>query len=180
MTNQTHPVSQTGLNPIPTPPKGNGWLAFFSGLIVGFILLGVLMWFTMPSMMIQVQRSRFDSVEQTCQELKKAIEQAGWSCPGIRDMNQAVAQHGVTLDRPVRIVELCQPHYAKKVLTTNPEVSTLMPCAFGVYKGDDGHVYISKMNTGLMGKMFGGVIAEIMGKYVAKDEEKILGAVVAK
>ncbi len=138
------------------------------------------MWLTMPSMMIKIHRSRFHSVDQACQELKKAIEQAGWNCPAIRDMNQTLTKHGVTLVRPVRIVELCQPHYAQKVLTTNPEVSTLVPCAFGVYKAADGHGYISRMNTGLMGKMFDGVIAEVMGKHVAKEEEKILNAVVTE
>lgn len=178
MTNQISSSSYQTASP--SSLKGSGWLAFLSGLILGFLFMGALMWFTMPGMMIKVHRSRFDSVDQTCQELKKSIEQAGWNCPAIRDMTQTLAKHGVTLDRPVRIVELCQAHYAQKVLTTNPEVSTLMPCAFGVYKGTDGHVYISRMNTGLMGKMFGGVIAEVMGKHVAKDEEKILDAVVAE
>ena len=46
------------------------------------------------------------------------------------------------------------------------------------YKGADGKVYISGMNTGLMGKMFGGKIAEVMGTKVSQDEEKILKGIV--
>ena len=34
--------------------------------------------------------------------------------------------------------------------------------------------YLSKMNVGLMGKMFGGNIAKVMGGSVAVDEHKIL------
>lgn len=64
------------------------------------------------------------------------------------------------------------------VLGTDPQVSTLMPCAFGVYAGDDGTVYISGMNTGMMGTMMGGNIAAVMGGKVAEDEKKILSAVV--
>ena len=55
---------------------------------------------------------------------------------------------------------------------------TLMPCAIAVYEGDDGAVYVSGMNMGLMGKMFGGNIAEVMGGSVADDERKILSAVI--
>lgn len=49
----------------------------------------------------------------------------------------------------------------------------LMPCAWGVY-GKDGKVMITGMNMGLMGKMFGGTIARVMGGSVARDEAAIL------
>jgi uncharacterized protein (DUF302 family) len=78
----------------------------------------------------------------------------------------------------VRIVELCNANYAHDVLLSNPEVSTLMPCSWGVCEGPDGKILISGMNVGLMGKMFGGRIAEVMGGAVAEDEHRILGAVV--
>jgi len=72
------------------------------------------------------------------------------------------------------IVELCKAEYAKDVLSTNPEVSTLIPCAWGVYEGDDGNSYITGMNMGLMGKMFGGNIARVMGASVARMKRKCL------
>jgi len=135
-------------------------------------------WKAMPGMMLTVHESRYQDVDRTCEELKKAIESNGWDCPAIRDMNKSMAKHGVQFERPVRIVELCKADYAKRVLSTNPEVSTLMPCAWGVYEGPDGKVHISGMNMGLMGKMFGGTIAEVMGGQVSADERKILQAVV--
>ena len=125
-------------------------------------------------MMLVTHQSRYQSVEETCQQLKTAIEASGWSCPAIRDMNMTVSQKGVQMDRRVMIVELCKAEYAKDVLSTNPEVSTLIPCAWGVYDGDDGNCYITGMNMGLMGKMFGGNIARVMGALVAKDEKKML------
>ena len=131
----------------------------------------------MPRMMLTVHQSRYSDVDQTCEELKAAIEAAGWSCPDPRH-EQIHGQHGVQHDRPVRIVELCQAHYAHDILGGNPEVSTLMPCALGVYEGPDGKVYISGMNTGLMGKMFGGKIAEVMGTKVSQEEARILEGIV--
>ena len=134
----------------------------------------------MPKMMLTIHQSRFGTVEETCAQLEKAIEKGGWICPAVRDMKKSMAKHGVDFSGDVRIVELCKADYAKKVLLTNPEVLTLMPCAWGVYKGKDGKVYISGMNMGLMGKMFGGTIAEVMGQSVAKDEHRMLADVIAE
>jgi len=158
------------------------WKSRIALLAVGFVagagMLGLIGWQAMPGMMLTVHESKYADVDQTCEALKSAIESHGWKCPAVRDMNKAMAKHGVQFDPPVRIVELCRADYAKQVLTTNPEVSTLMPCAWGVYEGPDGKVYISGMNMGLMGKMFGGTIAEVMGKHVAEDEVKMLHEVV--
>lgn len=150
------------------------------GALVGVVLVALLGWMLMPGMMITVHESKYADVEKTCAELKQAIETAGWSCPAIRNMNNSMAKHDVAFPRQVRLVELCKADYAHDVLETNSEVSTLMPCAFGVYEGGDGKVYISGMNMGLMGKMFGGRIAEVMGGKVAQDEHQILSSVVAQ
>ncbi len=153
-------------------------LCFLIGLVIGGVLFGIVAWLAMPSMMIVKHQSRYDSIEETCNRLKAAIEANGWSCPTIRDMNQTMAKHGVHMDEQIKIVELCNATYAKEVLLTNPEVSTLMPCAWGVYRATDGKVYISGMNMGLMGKMFGGNIAKIMGGTVSKDETRMLKEVI--
>ena len=153
---------------------------FMVGIFVGILVTIITVWSLMPGMMIVIHQSRYDSVEETCQKLKESIIANGWQCPAIRNMNKAMQKHGVSMEAQVRIVELCHAKYAKEVLQTNPEVSTLMPCALGVYKGKDGKVYISGMNMGLMGKMFGGNIANIMGNIVSKDEKKILHSVVVE
>ena len=153
-------------------------IVYLSGFLSGIIITALAVWILMPTLMISVHESKFDDVDQTCMKLREAIEANGWSNTGIRNMNKAMSKHGVEMQRPVRIVELCKADYAKKVLMTNPEVSTLMPCAWGVYKGNDGKVYIAGMNMGLMGKLFGGNISKVMGNYVAEDEKKILEHIV--
>ena len=152
---------------------------FFTGLIIGMMLTGVIIWLSMPKMMLVTHQSRLQTVEETCEQLKIAIEAAGWSCPAIRDMNMTISQKGIQMDRRIMIVELCKAQYAKDVLSTNPEVSTLMPCAWGVYEGDDKKIYITGMNMSLMGKMFGGNIGRIMRGPVAADEKQMLKKVVS-
>lgn len=150
-------------------------IEFGIGLLAGVLLTGALTWQVMPNMMLEIRKSPYDTVEETCDRLAETIEDKGWSNQAIRDMNASMAKRGVNMDRPVRVVELCNANHAKTVLNANPEVSTMMPCAWGVYEGQDGNVYVSGMNMGLMGQMFGGTIAEVMGGIVAEDEEEILG-----
>ena len=156
------------------------FVAFLLGLLGGTILTSALVWMLIRSMMIVVHRSRFGTVEETCERLKIALESQGWSVTGIRDINSTLEKHGIKMDRQVRIVELCKAEYAKTLLDKRPEASTLMPCAWGVYEGDDGMIYISGMNIGLMGKMFGGIMADIMGNRVAADERTILKNIVVE
>lgn len=146
------------------------------GVVVGIALTCGLGWMAMPRMMLKTHESAY-GLDETCERLKAAIEEQGWTNPAIRNMNASIEAGGAELARQVRIVELCQANYAERILSEAPQVSTLMPCAFGVYEGDDGKVYVSAMNTGLMGRMFGGIIAEVMGGSVAADETKILAAI---
>ena len=163
---------------MPEPNKTKRLIPFIVGFIVGAILIGVIGWLSMPGMMLVVHQSRYESVEETCKQLVIAIEANGWKSPAVRNMNKSIAKYDIQMDKQVRIVELCNAKYAKDVLTTNPEVSTLMPCSWGVYEGTDGKIYISGMNMGLMGKMFGGNIAKVMGGSVSKDEKRMLKEVI--
>jgi len=65
---------------------------------------------------------------------------------------------------------------AEQMLKDNPEVSAFMPCGFGVYEGDDGRVYISAANRGVIGKAVGGTAARVSGGQIAPDLEKALRA----
>ncbi len=126
--------------------------------------------------MVTVHESAYRDVDQTCEALKGAIEAQGFHCKGVLNLNQAMAKHGVHLDRQVRVVQFGRAKYAQTMLVDTPEVSALMPCAFGVYEGDDGKIHVSGMNRALMAEMFGGTVAEVMGERVARDEEAIFKA----
>ena len=153
---------------------------FISGFVFGIVILGFFLWRLMPGMMLTDHVSRYTTVEETCNQLELAIKANGWESPGVRDMNKAIGKRGFSISRNVKIVELCKAQYARDVLSTNPEVSTLMPCAWGVYQGDDGKIHISGMNMGLMAKIFGGNIAHVMGDFVAAEEHRILKDVIVK
>ena len=126
--------------------------------------------------MIITEESTMD-LDRTVQTLEKAISEQGWLVSGLRDMNKSLAKHGAELGPRVKLVDLCNPWYAKSVLTSDPYSSTMMPCTFGLWQADHGRVYLSRINMKLMARMFGGNIAKVMGDQVAQDEEKILAGV---
>jgi len=144
-----------------------------SGIVIGFVLCGIIIYSIMPSMMIVTKQSTM-SFDETINTLKKQVEENGWVVSGVSDVNKSLASHGVQFTPKVKLFNLCKPEFAKSILASDRYISTMMPCTFGVWQGDDGNVYISKMNMKLMAKMFGGNIAKVMGGDVAHDEEQIL------
>lgn len=150
------------------------------GLVVGFALgvaaAGTAAWIFMPGMLIVTQESRL-GFDETVAALEQAIVVNGWSSPGTMDLNASLAKQGVDFPKRVKIVKLCKADYAADVLRTDRQLSCLMPCSIAVWEDDGGAVRVSKMNTGLMGKLFGGNVARVMGGFVSADEEKILDAV---
>jgi uncharacterized protein (DUF302 family) len=151
------------------------WTLGILGVVIGFLLCGIIMFTAMPSMMIITKECKL-GFDETVAALEKRIPEHGWVISGDKpmDMNKSMAKHGVTFEPRVKLIKLCKAEYAKSVLTTDRHISCMMPCTMAVWEGDDGKVYLSKMNLSLMAKMFGGNIAKVMGQKVVDDEEEIL------
>ncbi len=155
--------------------KAVGWISM--GIAIGAAGMALAVWQLMPGMMIVTEEGRL-GFDETVAAIEAGAKEKGWSSPGTLHLNRSMAKHGVEMKPQVKIVQLCHPEYAKRVLETDRYVSSLMPCTIAVWEADDGTVRVSKMNTGLMGKLFGGTIAEVMGGPVAADEAAILSEVV--
>jgi uncharacterized protein (DUF302 family) len=144
----------------------------FVGGIVFTALVG---WQMMPSMMFTERQSPFD-MEETVARIQQNIQQAGngWELSGLRNPARAVQKDGGNV-LPVLMIEACSTKYSKPILNDDTVrfLSILMPCKVSVYKKNDGKVYIGTMNAGLMGKMFGPLVGEVMG-HVADDQKKFV------
>ncbi len=151
------------------------WIPGIIGVVIGFLLCGIIMITAMPSMMIITKECKL-GFDETVAALEKRIPEHGWIISGDQpiDMNKSMAKHGVIFKHRIKLVKLCNPEYAKSVLTTDRHISCMMPCTMAVWEGDDGKVYLSEMNMALMAKIFGGNIAKVMGTKVVNDEKKIL------
>ncbi len=151
-------------------------LAGIGGFLAGAAAVAIAVAVAMPPLMIVRHESTLP-FDETVAALEQAIRDNGWASPGTMDLNKAMAKHGVRFEPRVRLIKLCKASYAARVLQDHRDLAALMPCTLAVYEADDGKVYISKMNTGLMGKLFGGTVAEVMGGSVSAEEAEILEAV---
>lgn len=145
------------------------------GFFGGIVFTGLVAWQMMPSMMFNERVSPFE-MEETIARIQQNIQQTGngWTLTGLRNPARAIQQDGGNV-LPVMMVEACSPKYSKPILKEDTVrfLSILMPCKVSVYKKSDGKTYIGTMNAGLMGKMFGPVVSEVMTK-VAADQVKFL------
>ncbi len=148
---------------------------FVIGLIVGVLITGIAVWQVMPRMMINVHKSRLNFEDTVSAVNESVTKQKDWKVPAIFDIQKNILDAGHKDMTKVKIVSLCQPHYAKKILESDNDkkVSTMMPLGIGIYETKNGQVYISTMNIGIMGMMFGGAIADVMGE-AGEDIEKML------
>ena len=151
-------------------------LKFIGGSVVGIALLGVVMFFIAGSFMFNEIESPF-GVEETAARIQQNIqrlENRGWKLSGLRDPSKAVAASGTNV-LPVLLVEACSTKYSAPLLKDDETraLSILMPCTITVYKKDNGKTYITLMNSGLMGQLFGANVAKIMAE-VAKDQAEFV------
>lgn len=144
------------------------------GLLLGIVLTAIIGWLIMPSLMYTETLSPY-SVEETTQRIKQKALESDWVVPSITKLDKSVAKHSNDKLKltPVSVVNLCQAEHAYGILKSdeNKFISVMMPCTIGVYEKSDGKTYISTMNAGLLGSMFGGDIATVMAGAVATDQQ---------
>lgn len=110
----------------------------------------------------QEVESKFD-FDETVETLTKTIQEAGWSVLATHNLQQSLLNKGYDV-APVKVIELCNPHYSSKILSIDNEriFSNLMPCRISVYEKADNKVLVSLMDAGAMAKQIGGVVEEVM------------------
>ncbi|ADI00341.1 DUF302 domain-containing protein [Salisediminibacterium selenitireducens] len=144
------------------------------GIVIGAVLsagLFLLVAFQAgPGMMMHEDQSKYD-FDETIEVFEQQVAEAGWSVAGMHDMKEILDGHGHDVI-DIKIYELCSSKYSAEILKLDDErfVSPLMPCRISFYEKSDGNTYISRMNSSLMAKPFGGVIDEVMQQAAAETE----------
>ena len=142
-------------------------------MLVGMALMGLIVWFTMPSLMLIKHQSN-QSCDDTITTLSESLKmKQGWKLLKVNDYQKATAAFSPM--ESASSLTICNPRYASNILAddANRGVTAFMPLAIGVYEDKAGQVYVSQLNVGLMGMMFGGTIAEVMGLAGADISEVI-------
>ncbi|MCK9529818.1 MAG: DUF302 domain-containing protein [Hydrogenophaga sp.] len=145
------------------------------GFVAGVIFIAAATYNFMGSLMFREVPSPY-GVEETVARIQQNIQNVGngWALQGLRNpVKPLEADGGNAL--PVLMIEACSTKYSGPILNDDAIrfLSILMPCKISVYKKNDGKTYIGLMNAGLVGRMFGAKVGEVM-EGVAEDQAKFI------
>ena len=146
-------------------------LTGIAGFVIGILTTGIIGISVAPDMMINENESNY-SFDETVEIIQAKAEEAGWKVPAVHDIRNSVANGGFDV-APVTVIELCKVDLAGEILSDNDSrlVSSMMPCRVAVYEDEEGRVMISRMNTGLVSKIFGGNIETLMADATSETEQ---------
>ena len=148
---------------------------FLLGIIATVVVMAIGVFTFGPSMMIHEHLSPM-GLDDTVNKITENAKAEGWVVAGVKSLDKSIEKHGGKPVLPVRLIDLCEAHHASKILSVDDArfVSVMMPCTISVYEKQDGKIYIAHMNAGLMGKVFGGVISEVMAGPVTEQQNRFL------
>lgn len=149
-------------------------LIFTAGAIAGLLMAA----FAAQTLLIEEVASAY-GVDETVERLTEAAQAEGWVVAGVRKLDENVARNGGPQLRPVRLVELCEPHYAGALLQDDRggRLSAMMPCTISVYEKSDGRAHVAAVNVALLGRLFGGATARVLSGEVAPDQARMIDAI---
>ena len=148
-------------------------LKIVSGFLIGAVVFALGAWQFGGSLMLKEYPSPY-GLEETAARIQHNIKDAGWALSGLRSPSNTIKKLGATVPN-VLLIEACNADYSKPIIKDRDTriLSILMPCTITVYEDDEGEVYIGVMNSGLMGQLFGRMVAGVMTQ-VAEDQQKFI------
>ncbi|MFH0894682.1 MAG: DUF302 domain-containing protein [Bacteroidota bacterium] len=113
----------------------------------------------------------------TLSKTQQVIETAGWKVLATHNLQQSLKNKGYDV-LPVSVIELCNPSHSVRLLEKSDEriYSSLMPCRISVYEKEDGKTYVSRLDSGNMAAMIGGLVEEVMKDATREMEVMIASA----
>lgn len=150
------------------------------GLLAGSIGTALIFWNKMPELMLNVNKSKYN-FDQTYSNLEDAILEQDWDIQHVYNISECMENYGYESLNKISIFSICNAENVNNILQDDEDrkVTAIMPCRIAVYEKTDGSVWIASLNIGLMSKMFGGNIENVMSG-VAEDEARMLSSILAE
>lgn len=143
-------------------------------LIVVFFLIGISSVLTAQtgSDAVVLENVSKKSFDETVNYITETAVSKGWMVPVVHDLQKSVSKAGYDV-RPVKVIEICNPHFASKILENDASriITPMMPLRISVYEHENGDVVIARFNPDMVSKMFGDVAGDTLLQACATSEE---------
>lgn len=110
------------------------------------------------------------NVYDTLQDVKVALKSNGFGTLFELNFKDKFAEHEIEYDEDFYVIEVCNPHFAKKVLEISQNIGYFLPCKVVVYD-NDGTTKIGMVKPTALIHM---VTEEMVAFDVAKEVEDII------
>jgi uncharacterized protein (DUF302 family) len=150
-----------------------------AGVFAGILLTFAIIYVSAQGVMMKEKQVNLSFAEADTLFRKATIDK-GWKLATTHDLQATMKKFGKDV-KSVNVYEICHPEHAYKVLSQDAEriVSSMMPCRVSIYEKSDGKVYVSWMNTGLMGSLMDGVVPEVMSD-ASRESKEIIDVLLAR
>ena len=143
------------------------------GFILGIVFTAAALNVSASEMMIIELKSPYDFDKTVRVVTDRINNHAGWHVTHVIDQNHEVKKHGGFEIGNFKIIKYCQGKFSAEMLQADErkKIGTMMPKSFAIYEKSDGQVFVSTMNGGVIGKLFGGEIEKIIEESSLEVEE---------
>jgi uncharacterized protein (DUF302 family) len=112
-------------------------------------------------------------LDRLAKDLEKACAGHKFGVLGVHDLKAKLREKGQDFAKECRVYEVCNPVAAKRVLDTNLEISTALPCRISIYDAGKGVTRLATIRPTMLLDIFGTPAL----KEVAKEVEETLVAI---
>src|SRR5512139_2028955 len=112
------------------------------------------------------------NLETATHDLDEAAKRHKFGVLHVHDLQQKMREKGVDFPRACRILEVCNPQQASRVLSQNMAVSMALPCRISVYEEGERTMLATMLPTAMLA-LFPG--ADALQEVAAEVEREILG-----
>jgi len=111
-------------------------------------------------------------IDEVVRKIEEAAAAHEFGVLGIHDLKEKMTSKGLDFGPACRVLDVCQPAQAKRVLDSNLAISTVLPCRISVYE-EGGKIKVATIRpTALLGLFGEGGL-----KAIAADVEASLIAI---
>jgi uncharacterized protein (DUF302 family) len=93
-------------------------------------------------------------IDEVCNKIQESAAQNKFGVLAVIDLKEKMVSKGVQFGPQCRIIEVCNPGQAKKVLEKNMTISSALPCRISVYE-EAGKVKVVTLRPTILLNLFG-------------------------
>jgi uncharacterized protein (DUF302 family) len=122
--------------------------------------------------MLYIKDSHF-SIDETCRRIQNASAENKFGVFAVIDLKNKMEAKGVEFATECRIIEICNPVQAKKVLEANMSISSALPCRISVYE-EAGKVKVVTLKPAAVLGLFGNPELEPAARQIEETIIRII------